>query len=228
MGVHDGHRGRLKERFLKEGLTNFEDHNVLELLLFYSIPRSDTNVIAHNLINTFGTLHGVFDASVEALCKVDGISTHSALLIKLIPEMFSRYHVDKTKDLKILNSTTALGNYFVPKFYGKTTEELHIALLDTKKKLLSYEKISDGTANTALVDIKKIMALVVNSTATAVAIAHNHPGGIAIPSSADIISTKKLYNALKIVNVELVDHIIVADGDYVSMADSGIFIDFRY
>ena len=228
MGVHDGHRKRLKERFLESGLNGFADHNVLELILFYSIPRCDTNVIAHNLMNEFGTLHGVFDAPIEALCNVKGVSMHSALLIKLIPEMFARYHIDKTKNPEILNSTVALGRYFLPRFYGKTTEELHIALLDSKKKLIKCEKISDGTANSALVDVKKIMAIVVNSTATAAAIAHNHPGGIAVPSNADVKSTRRLYDALQIVNVELVDHIIVADGDYVSLADSGFFADFQY
>ena len=94
MGLHDGHRNRLKNRFLNEGLTNFEDHNVLELLLFYSIPRSDTNEIAHELLNKFGSLHGVFEAGMEDLMSVNGISRHSAVLIKMIPELFVVYGRD--------------------------------------------------------------------------------------------------------------------------------------
>ena len=92
--VHEGHRDRLRQRFLQEGLENFQDHNVLELLLFYSIPRKDTNEEAHNLINRFGSLSGVFDASFEELCEVKGIGENSAALIKIMPELFKKYEVD--------------------------------------------------------------------------------------------------------------------------------------
>ena len=109
MGIHDGHRQRLKSRFLSQGLESFEDHNILELLLFYSIPRSDTNEIAHYLLKEFKTLSGVFDAPVEELCKIKGVSLHTATLIKLIPEMMAVYHTDKTKDTKIACTLEELG-----------------------------------------------------------------------------------------------------------------------
>lgn len=228
MGVHDGHRNRLKSRFLSQGLAGFEDHNVLELLLFYAIPRSDTNEIAHELLNEFKTLSGVFDAPVEALCKVKGISLHSATLIKLIPELLSVYHSDKTKDIKIINSTTEAGKFMVPRFYGKKNEEVHVLLLDDKKNVIRCEKLFEGTVNSAPVTVKKVVAAAVNSNATAVVVAHNHPGGIALPSRADRVVTDKIFNALKLINVELCDHIIVADDDFVSMADSGEFEHHKY
>lgn len=228
MGVHDGHRNRLKARFLAQGLSGFEDHNVLELLLFYSIPRSDTNEIAHRLLDEFKTLSGVFDAPLEELCKIKGISTHSATLIKLIPEMMSVYHTDKTKDIEIVKSTREACRFFVPRFYGKKNEEVHVLLLDDKKKVIRCDKLFEGTVNSTPITVKKVVAAAVNSNATAVVLAHNHPGGIALPSRADISATEKIFKALKLINVELCDHIVVADDDFVSMADSGEFERFKY
>lgn len=228
MGVHDGHRKRLKRRFLSEGLDSFEDHNILELLLFYALPRSDTNEIAHRLLEQFKSLSGVFDAPLEELCKIKGISEHSATLIKLIPRLTSAYHTDKSKDIKIIGSTNAAGKFFVPRFYGKANEEVHVMLLDDKKKVIKCEKVFEGTVNSTPITVKKVVAMAVNSNATGVILAHNHPGGIALPSKSDLRATEKIYRALELINIQLCDHIIVADDDFVSLADSGNFERFRY
>ena len=114
MNLHEGHRKRLKQRFINDGLSTFEDHNILELLLFYSVPRSDTNEIGHKLLKQFGSLSNVFDAPVEELMKVEGIGEHSAVLIKLIPEICNIYHTDKTENVTVINSTNLAGRYFVP------------------------------------------------------------------------------------------------------------------
>lgn len=228
MGVHDGHRKRLKQRFLSEGLDSFEDHNILELLLFYALPRSDTNEIAHRLLEQFKSLSGVFDAPLEELCKIKGISEHSATLIKLIPRLTSAYHTDKSKDIKIISSTNAAGKFFVPRFYGKQNEEVHVMLLDDKKKVIKCEKVFEGTVNSTPITVKKVVAMAVNSNATGVILAHNHPGGIALPSKSDLRATEKIYRALELINIQLCDHIIVADDDFVSLADSGSFERFRY
>jgi len=228
MGIHDGHRQRLKNRFLSQGLSGFEDHNILELLLFYSIPRSDTNEIAHRLLNEFKTLYGVFDASVEELCKVKGISMHTATLIKLIPEIFAAYNIDKTKEISIITSTEQAGKYFVPRFYGKSKEEVYVMLLDDKNKLIKSSKLFDGIENLTKIEIKKVVSFAIVNNATKVIIAHNHPAGVAIPSNADYNTTRKLYEALEMMNIRLCDHIIVADDDFVSLADSGYFAQFRY
>lgn len=227
MNLHEGHRQRLKERFIKNGLDGFEDHNILELLLFYSIPRNDTNEIGHKLLKKFGSISNVFDAPIEELCKVEGIGVHSATLIKLIPEISNIYNVDKTEKVKIVSSTNSAGEYFVPRFIGKTNEEVQILLLDDKKKVIKSEVISKGTVNASAVSIRNIVSSVVNSNATGVILAHNHPGGIALPSSKDILTTKRIYNALKLMDIELCDHIVIADGDFVSMLDSGMFEDFK-
>ncbi len=227
MNLHEGHRKRLKERFIKNGLEGFEDHNILELLLFYSVPRSDTNEIGHKLLKRFGSLSNVFDAPFEELCKVDGVGAHSATLIKLMPELCNLYNVDKTEKVKVVSSTNSAGEYFVPRFIGKINEEVHIMLLDDKKKVIKSEVISKGTVNASAVSIRNIVSSVVNSNATGVILAHNHPGGIALPSSKDILTTKRIYHALKLMDIELCDHIVVADGDFVSMLDSGMFEGFK-
>ena len=103
MNLHEGHRQRLKERFIKNGLSDFEDHNVLELLLFYSVPRSDTNELGHKLLKKFGSLSNVFDAPVDELCKVEGIGLHSATLIKLIPELCNLYYVVKSDKVSVVS-----------------------------------------------------------------------------------------------------------------------------
>lgn len=228
MNLHEGHRKRLKQRFINNGLSTFEDHNILELLLFYSVPRSDTNEIGHKLLKKFGSLSNVFDAPVEELVKVEGIGEHSAVLIKLIPEICNIYHTDKTENVTVINSTKLAGRYFVPRFMGKTSEEVHIMLLDDKKKFIKSEVISKGTVNASAVSVRKIVAAAINSNATGVVLAHNHPGGVALPSTSDILTTKRIYNALKLMDIQLCDHIVVADSDYVSMLDSGMFADFEY
>lgn len=221
MGLHDGHRNRLKNRFLNEGLTNFEDHNVLELLLFYSIPRSDTNEIAHELLNKFGSLHGVFEAGMEDLMSINGISRHSAVLIKKIPELFIVYGRDKVRDIQKINSSDDAKQFFIPRFYGKVREEVQLVLLDDKMNIIKWVKIYEGSVNSANVPIRKIVEIAIENRATNVIIAHNHPTGLILPSKDDLRATAKVREALALVDVKLLDHVIVSDNEAASLKDSG-------
>lgn len=221
MGLHDGHRNRLKNRFLNEGLTNFEDHNVLELLLFYSIPRSDTNEIAHELLNKFGSLHGVFEAGMEDLMSVNGISRHSAVLIKMIPELFVVYGRDKVRDIQKINSSDDAKQFFIPRFHGKVREEVQLVLLDDKMNIIKWVKIYEGSVNSANVPIRKIVEIAIENRATNVIIAHNHPTGLILPSKDDLRATAKVREALALVDVKLLDHVIVSDNEAASLKDSG-------
>ncbi len=220
MGVHDGHRERLKNRFLTQGLDGFEDHNVLELLLFYSIPRMDTNEIAHNLLEEFGSLSAVFDAPAEALCTVKGVSTHTATLIKIMPQLFSRYDIDKTRSMQVLNSVEDVGKYLMPRFRGKKNEEFYAILLDGRNRVLKCHKVFEGSVNATQISLKKLIAAVVNTHATGVIIAHNHPGSIALPSDMDVYSTGVIFETLKALNIKLIDHVVFAEDDFVSFSDS--------
>jgi len=221
MGLHDGHRKRLIQRFLEEDLDSFEPHNVLELVLFYAIPRKDTNELAHVLMHTFGSLKGVFDAPYEDLLKVEGIGPNAATLIKLVPSL-SRAYYSSTQRSVTLDTSEKSGEYFLPYFIGQTEEVVRLACLDAGGKVISNQILHRGSVNAAEVNIRKIVNLALRNNAVGVILAHNHPAGVALPSDEDVATTKSIRDALIPMGILLMDHIIVADQDYVSMARSGI------
>lgn len=223
--IHKGHRERLKARFLEEGLDNFTDIQVLELLLFYAIPQKDTNPIAHNLLDHFGSLSRVLEAEVEELKKVPGISDHSATLLALVTQLARYYQVDCAQRVEVLSSLDACGAYLVPRFFGRTQETVFLLCLDAKCKVLCCKEVGEGSVNSASISIRKIVETALTSNATTVVLAHNHPSGVAVPSKEDILTTRRIYAALNAVEVLLVDHIVVAEGDYVSMVQSGYRLD---
>ena len=222
---HDGHRKRLKARFIKSGLDDFEPHNVLELLLFYSIPRKDTNPLAHRLISRFGSLSGVFDANPEELMKVEGITENTAVLISMVPQMARKYLEDKADAVNAIGGFKDIGMYLMPKFVGRTVETIMLASLDNKNKIISCNIVAEGETDRATLSKRKVMEEAMRVGATRVILAHNHPRGFAMPSSEDIYLTREIYALLASVGIELVDHIIFAEDDFVSLAVSGI--DFR-
>ena len=221
MGLHDGHRQRLIQRFLEEDLDNFEPHNALELLLFYAIPRKDTNELAHVLIDTFGSLKGVFDAPYEELIKVAGIGPNTAALLKLVPSLTRTYYSSDARSV-ILDTSEKSGEYFLPYYIGQTEEVVRLACLDAGGKVISNQILHRGSANAAEVNLRKIVNIALRNNAMGVILAHNHPGGLPLPSEEDVATTKSIREALMPMGILLMDHIIVAGQDYVSMARSGI------
>ena len=221
-GVHSGHRQRLKDQFLTHGMDPIHDVNVLELILFYAIPRQDTNPIAHRLLSTFGSLAAVFDATPEELMERGGLSKNAATLIKPIPAAARRQQLSRSSCHQLLDSTQKCGDYLVPFFFGATQEEVYLLGLDAKCKLLGCVKLSTGSVNSAGLSIRKVVECALNMKASSVVLAHNHTSGIAVPSQEDIRTTKSISHALDLVGVYLADHVVVADEDYVSMAESGL------
>ena len=221
-GVHSGHRQRLKDQFLTHGMDPIHDVNVLELILFYAIPRQDTNPIAHRLLNTFGSLAAVFDATPEELMERGGLSKNAATLIKLIPAAARRQQLSRSSCHQLLDSTQKCGDYLVPFFFGATQEEVYLLGLDAKCKVLGCVKLSTGSVNSAGLSIRKVVECALNMKASSVVLAHNHTSGIAVPSQEDIRTAKAISHALDLVGVYLADHVVVADEDYVSMAESGL------
>ena len=222
MGIHDGHREKMRRRFLETGLTGFADHEALELLLFYAIPRRDTNALAHQLLERYGSLETVLAAPVEDLQKVKGMGESAALLLRLVPMLTERSR-RKEDTLVILNSTEKAGNYMLHRFDGKKNELVYELCLDRKGKLLASKLLTEGDVNGAELNIRKLVGNALMTNASAVILSHNHPSGVALPSSEDFTTTDRVRTALESVGVQLVDHIIVADGDFVSMRDSGYF-----
>ncbi|MEF9852500.1 MAG: DNA repair protein RadC [Hydrogenoanaerobacterium sp.] len=220
---HAGHRKRLRERFIKNGLDNFEKHNVLELLLFNSVPRQDTNELAHRLMEEFGSLSGVFDAPVEELMKLDGIGENSAVLIKLIPAISKVYLDDKNTIGTLVRSTDESINFLLPKFIGETTELIYLLCLDNKSKVLGCPLMCRGDISSVNFTPRSVVEAAIKLGATSVILAHNHPRGLALPSKDDINTTNQLITTLTSVNIRFLDHIIVAGDEAVSLADSGLF-----
>ena len=180
--VHDGHRERLKNRFINYGLDSFESHQVLELLLFYAIPRKDTNPLAHELLNTFGNLPAVLDASVKDLCKVKGISEHSATLIKLCGEMLRRYEHEIQSGVKAFACLDEIGAYLQPRFRGEQREMSILVCLNNRSELLGAPILSTGGLVSTEAKLREIIEQSVIHQATRVVLAHNHPAGFATPS----------------------------------------------
>ena len=223
MSIHKGHRERMRERFLAEGLDHFSDIQILEFLLFYPNAQGDTNPIAHNLLNRFGTLSQVLDAPIGELMKVEGVGPKSALFLSLIPAVSRRYQMDKANNVVILNSIEKCGAYLVPYFHGRKNETVFLLCLDAKCKVLCCRNMGEGSVNSAGVPIRRIVETALGVNATTVILAHNHPSGIAVPSSEDVVSTRRTAAALAAVDIILVDHIIVADDDFVTLGQSGMY-----
>ena len=227
-GLHEGHRDRVREKFISKGLSSFRDHEVLELMLFYAVPRKDTNEIAHRLINQFGSLSGVMDAPLDVLVSF-GLSQNAAVYIKLIPEICSLYYQDKynSKDDRMITEDN-IGDYVLHFFIGADSEKVALILLNSQGKRLYGGIISEGSVSASEVDIRKIATIAMKYHASGAIIAHNHPSGVAIPSHDDIQVTIALKKALKTVGVNLLDHIIVAEMDYLSMAATEAFEDIFF
>lgn len=223
--IHKLHRQRVKRRFREEGLDNFEDYQVLELLLFFAIPQGDTNELAHELIKRFGGLSRVLEADFEELKKVSGIGDHTATLLALVTELCRYYQVDCTQRTEVLTTLDACGSYLVPRFFGRTNETVFLLCLDAKCKVLCCKEVGEGSVNSASISIRKIVETALAANATTVILAHNHPSGVAVPSAEDVQTTRRIAAALSAVDVHLADHIVVADGDYVSMVQSGYRFD---
>lgn len=223
MAMHDGHRQRLKERFALEGLDNFNELQVLELLLFYAIPRVDTNPIAHRLLNKFGSLSQVLEAPVEELQKVEGVGRNTAVFLHLTTSVGRYYMVNRAMQNTVLSTTEKCGEFLAPFFHGRRNETVFLLCLDAKCKLLCCQEVSEGSVNSAGVSPRKVVEIALGANATTVVLAHNHPSGIAVPSAEDVQTTYRVANALDTVEITLADHIIVADGDYTSMAQSGYY-----
>ncbi len=213
----------MKERFRREGLDHFEEHQVLELLLYYCIPVKDTNPLAHELLERFGSLSQVLETPVEELEKVPGIGEHVSTFLSLITSVGRYYLINRAAGWKIAATTEQCGDYLLPFFFGRRNETVFLLCLDAKCKILCCKEIGEGSVNTAGVSIRKIVEVALASNATSVVLAHNHPSGIALPSPEDVQTTIQAAEALKMVDVILADHIVVADEDYVSMVQSGYY-----
>ena len=217
---HSGHRARLKQRFLQSGLLGWSDHEILELLLCYAIPRGDVNGLSHALIDSFGSLAGVLDASPDELERVNGMGGHSVTLLKLIPALGGRYLEERSEMGRIVRTADQAGAYLAPYFHGARNEMSYVLCLDSKDKVLGVRKVSEGCIYAADINIRRIAEEALALRAARIYLAHNHISNLAVPSYADWQSTDTVRAALGAVGLDLVDHLIFVDGDMVSLNES--------
>ena len=212
---HRGHRERLRNRFLREGLGGFAPHETLELLLTYAIPRVDTNPIAHQLMERFGTLDRVLEASPEELKQVPGMGESAATLLSMLLPLFKKYQEQKLIPRRLLNTYEDLCAYCHSLFLGAGTEQFYLLCLDAKLKLLSARLLSSGTPSEVSVSPRRIVQELVRQNAVGAVLAHNHPSGSVLPSQEDVNLTRDVQALLEGMGIRLYDHVIISAGaDY--------------
>lgn len=227
--LHANHRQRMVEEFLSKGLENgTPPHKIIEMLLFYSIPRKDTNEIAHRLINRFESISGILEADTEELMQVEGVGERTAAFLKLILTVSRQYLDDRYKPRDLLSDNmNRVCRYIVDRYTGYTKEMFAVTSFDSNGKLIKFDMLGHGDVGAVNVSIREIIELVIKRNATAVILSHNHPGSFAIPSESDKRMTQRICRVLDNIKVKLIDHIVISDGDYVSMwqteADRWVF-----
>lgn len=216
----EGHRERVKRRFLSEDLDGFEAHNALEFLLFYALPRIDTNGIAHSLIDRFGSFSEVLEAPLDELASVDGVGENAAMFLKLLHSTVRYYENDVSRRSRdSFDSKDAIGKFLVEKFAGEKNEKVILLLLDNKGGLIESRVLHEGSVNSSAVNVRRITEIALMSRASSIVIAHNHPRGIAFPSADDISVTESIRRALMLVDIKLLDHYIVAENNFIRLSD---------
>jgi DNA repair protein RadC len=226
--LHAGHRERLRKRFLEEGLDTFEDHQILELLLFHVIPREDTNPIAHRLIKRFGSLSAVLEADPKDVAGVERIGDNAAVFLSMIPQVTRRYFHDRVvRDRPKLNTSEAVTEYLIPLMAGRPEEVFYVLCLDTQCRVVYPALISEGTIKEAVVYPRQVVEEAIRHRAASVILAHNHPAGTAKPSQQDHKLTRLLVQALGPLDIKVLDHIIVAGNKAFSFAVEGIMPSFE-
>lgn len=222
---HEGHRQRMKERFIQEGLSSFSGHEVLEMLLYYAIPYRNTNDLGHRLEQSFGSLSKVLEADYQDLIKIQGVTPHIATLITLCGQLACRYQRERYARGTLLYDIESIGRFLVPWFSAQKNESVVLLSMDNRHKVLNTTRVFEGSVNSTQFNLRGAVHQALRDNATMVVIAHNHPNGHAFPSPADISTTRRFAKVLSELDIRLLDHLIVSDDDYVSLSQSQMSAD---
>lgn len=217
--VHDGHRERMRKRFRETGsFEGFSEHEIIEMLLFYTHPRRNTNEIAHELIDRFGGIAGIIEAEYDDLIQVKYITDGAATLFKMIPKFLPIYYNSKSNGM-IYDTSNKLIALFEPYFVGLAHEEFRAAYFDNKLALIKNVALDSGDTSGSSVNIRKLVEIALRENAATVAIAHNHPKTSSKPSTADINTTREIIDVLRPMRIDFLDHIIVGEDNTISLRD---------
>ena len=219
--IHSGHRKRLRDRAIETNLDGFEEHQILELLLTFVIPQKDTNPIAHELINEFGSLSGVLNANINDLNKVKGISEYSASFLVLLKDVFRKYKQSSVKSIKTIKNTREAIEVCKSELGDLLEERVLVVCVDNSNKIISKKIISVGDDNKTTLSIRKIVDVVVRSNSSNIILAHNHPNGVCEPSAEDDVTTRNLVFSLSLSGVTILDNIVVGSDACYSYFASG-------
>lgn len=218
--LHAGHRRRMLETYLKNGISGFSDVEVLEFLLCYAIPRMNTNVIAHRLLNEFGSLHQVLEAPIELLMQVKGVGVRAATLIQFTFVLWNRSEESRLKSERYLRNTKEIGAFLLSKIGHLREEHTFLISLDNNCKLVDFRELTAGSIASVNLPFRMILQTALMVNASSVVLVHNHVGENCIPSADDLEYTRRIRDALKQVDIILADHFIVSDRTYLSMKAS--------
>lgn len=214
---HSGHRDRLRTKYLENGVESLAPHEVIELLLYNAVPYRDTNNMAKSLLDRFGSLGAVMDASLEMLMQA-GLTRNQALFLKLIPDVTRLYMLDSSKDHEKIIDLDTVPAYLQKQFIGRMNgETVFLILVDKKMKEVYSGVLSKGSFNASEISLRRLVSLALNHNAVGAILAHNHPSGFAMPSPEDYAATVTIAKSLNMVGVQLLDHFILSDGECVSM-----------
>lgn len=218
--LHKNHRQRVRNEYLKNGAGNMDDYKILEMLLFYGIPYKDTNEIAHRLTENFHNINGVLDAPAEELQNTDGIGENTAVLLKLVRDIALRYNENKISQKTNINTLTRISDFLSMKYMGESREIVYMVSVDSHGRLEKCVKVCEGSPDSAVFDKKNAVKIALVNDMTNVILAHNHPKGFAVPSAADVASTKEIISVMRAVGINIIDHIVIAEDGSFSMAES--------
>lgn len=218
--IHEGHRDRMRNRYLQEGADGMASHEILEILLYGTIPRGDTNEIAHHLLDEFGSISNLIEADPHEIAKTAGVGIKSAVFLSLLHELVLRYEREKLEQKPALTSIPRSVDYCKALLAFRPRECFYAICLDSRRKIIHTSKISEGTVNDAAVSPRLVVEKALRYKATGVLLCHNHPSGNVKPSYEDIILTNQLKNMLEPLGVQVVDHIIIGENQYFSFFEN--------
>lgn len=219
--IHKEHRKRMRKRFMQQGFDGFAEHEILEMLLYYAIPRRNTNDLAHNILDEYKTLANVFDAKVSDLAKIDNLGEISAILVTMIPHLAKAYEKSKNKRNILLHDTESIGRFALSMLNNKTKEEFALICVDANRKVHWSGIIATGSIDQINATPRDIVSEVLKHNAKYVIFAHNHPNGSILPSDTDKNTTRTLCDLLNCIGVKTIDHIIVSQNRYYSLQETG-------
>ncbi|MEG2377578.1 MAG: JAB domain-containing protein [Clostridia bacterium] len=218
-----GHRARVRKRMKNEDVDDMPEYVILEALLTGTIKRADTCETARSMIEKFGSMARVIDASETELANAHGVGPATAEFVKLLPKIYRKYRQSKWGNNVVFSDCKYTGDFLIDKFIGYNIEVVYVLCMDSNRRMICCTKAHEGSINAVQISIRNIIDIALRANAARVVIAHNHISGNALPSKEDLETTRKLFSALSMVGVIMDDHVIVADEDYISLAQSNFF-----